>query len=155
MNIYELTGAFAQIQSMIEHGQEGLDDTLKSIECALEDKVEGYVSIIKNITSDIEGLKAEEKRLAERRKSLESSIDRMKSALEFALINSNKDKVKTSKFTVSFRKSSSVEITNEALVPSEFIKIERKVDKAQIKNLLKHHELEFARLVDKQNLQIK
>ena len=155
MNIYELTGAFARVQALIEEGAENLEDTLESIECALEDKVEGYVSIIKNITSDIEGLKAEEKRLAERRKALENSIDRMKSALEFALHSSNKDKVKTAKFTVSFRKSSSVEITDENLVPSEFIKIEKKIDKAQIKNLLKQHELEFARLVESKNLQIK
>jgi len=155
MNIYELTNDFMKVQQMIENGGEGLEDTLEAIECALEDKVEGYVSIIKNITSDIEGLKAEEKRLAERRKALENSIDRMKSALEFALHSSNKEKVKTAKFTVSFRKSSSVEITDENLVPSEFIKIEKKIDKAQIKNLLKQQELEFARLVESKNLQIK
>ena len=49
MNLYELTGAYLQIQNMIEEGAEGLEDTLESIQDALEDKADGYGRVIRNL----------------------------------------------------------------------------------------------------------
>ena len=79
--IYTLTGDLLAIQRMIEDGCDGLDDTLESIELAVADKLEGYAMVIKNIQSDIDGLKAEEKRLSDRRKAMENNVERMKQAM--------------------------------------------------------------------------
>ena len=105
--LYALTGDLLQIQQMIEDGMD-LGDTLESVELEIADKLEGYAMVIKNIQSDIEGLKAEEKRLAERRKSLETSVKRMKDAMSTTLElvdadENGKKKVKTDKFTFYFR----------------------------------------------------
>ena len=70
MNLYELTDSYQKILQLIEDGGEGLEDTLESITDAIEDKADGYGKVIKNIEAQIEAIKNEEKRLADRRKSL-------------------------------------------------------------------------------------
>src|SRR5690606_32690570 len=70
MNLYELTGAYLQIQNMIEEGAEGLEDTLESLNDAIEDKAEGYGKIIRNLEAQANALREEEKRLADRRRSI-------------------------------------------------------------------------------------
>ena len=79
VKLYELTDDFKQVQQMIEEGHEGLEDTLESIELAIEDKLENIARLIKNIEGDIAAFKAEEKRLAERRRTLENEVKNLKS----------------------------------------------------------------------------
>ena len=154
--IYTLTGDLLAIQRMIEDGVEGLDDTLESIELAVADKLEGYAMVIKNIQSDIDGLKAEEKRLSDRRKAMENNVERMKQAMRDALQTVEGNRLKTDKFTFSFRKSTSVQITDEALIPPQFIQTETKVVKTDIAKMLKDGaQIPGASLVENQSLQIK
>ena len=60
MNLYELSSAYQQIQTMIEDGQEGLADTLESLNDAIEDKAVGYAKVIKNVEGQAKATKAEE-----------------------------------------------------------------------------------------------
>ena len=154
--IYTLTGDLLAIQRMIEDGVEGLDDTLESIELAVADKLEGYAMVIKNIQSDIDGLKAEEKRLADRRKAMENNVERMKQAMRDALLTVEGNRLKTDKFTFSFRKSTSVQITDETLIPPQFIETKTEVVKTDIAKMLKDGaQIPGASLVENQSLQIK
>lgn len=87
-NIYELTDDMRTIQALIEQGEldpEALKDALSVTKEELSIKLEAYCKVIKNMESDIAGLKAEEKRLAEKRQSLENAIDRMKEAMKGAV----------------------------------------------------------------------
>lgn len=155
-SLYQLNNAYAQLQQMIEDGQEGLEDTLASITDAVEEKLEAYAMVIKNIESDVEGIKSEEKRLAERRKILENGVTRMKQAIAETLQGSGQDKVKTEKFTFSFRKSSKVEVSDIDSLPQQFIKVERTISRSELAKALKVGEqIEGARLVENQSLQIK
>lgn len=155
-SLYQLNNAYAQIQQMIEDGQEGLEDTLASITDAVEEKLEAYAMVIKNIESDVEGIKSEEKRLAERRKIMENGITRMKQAIAETLQGSGQDKVKTEKFTFSFRKSSKVEVSDIDSLPEKFVKIERTVSRSELTQALKSGEqIEGAQLVENQSLQIR
>ncbi|WP_107842019.1 siphovirus Gp157 family protein [Metasolibacillus meyeri] len=154
--LYELTGALLQLQRMIEDGNEGLEDTLESIELATADKLEGYAMVIKNIESDIEGLKAEEKRLAERRKAMESNVKRMKDSMYDALLTVEGNRLKTDKFTFSLRKSTSVQIEDESLIPQQFIQTETKISKTELSKALKNGEsIAGASLVENQSLSIR
>ena len=155
-SLYQLNNAYAQLQQMIDDGQEGLEDTLASITDAVEEKLEAYAMVIKNIESDVEGIKSEEKRLAERRKIMENGITRMKQAIAETLQNSGQDKVKTEKFTFSFRKSSKVEVSDIDSLPEKFVKIERTVSRSELTQALKSGEqIEGAQLVENQSLQIR
>lgn len=141
--LYELTGNFAQVQQMIEDGAEGLEDTLESIEGALSDKLEGYAMVIKNIESDIEGLKAEEKRLADRRKVMENGIKRMKENMQYAMTSTGERKIKGEKFTFTVQKNPpALKVVDEKLIPKEFVTTTtvNKIDNKAIMELLKNKE---------------
>ena len=158
--LYELNGALLQLQRMIEDGVEGLDDTLESIELELAEKLEGYAMVITNIQSDVDGLDAEIKRLTARKKSMENNIDRMKQAMSDALNTVEVDakgvkRLKTDKFTFSFRKSSTVEV-DENKISRFYIKTKTEVDKAAIKKILSNGgKVIGAELIENHSLQIK
>ncbi|TQR28353.1 siphovirus Gp157 family protein [Lysinibacillus sphaericus] len=155
-SLYQLNNAYAQLQQMIEEGQEGLEDTLASITDAVEEKLEAYAMVIKNIESDVEGIKSEEKRLAERRKVMENGINRMKQAIAETLGSSGQDKLKTEKFTFSFRKSSKVEVSNIDSLPQRYVKVERTISRADLAKALKAGEqIEGVQLVENQSLSIR
>lgn len=154
--LYELQGSYAQIQQMIEEGAEGLEDILKTVEGAIEEKLEGYAMVIKNLESDVVGMKAEEKRIAERRKGIENQLERMKNAVAQTLENSGQDKVKTEKFTFSFRKSSKVEVSNIDSLPQQYVKVERTISRSELAKALKAGEhIEGAQLIENQSLSIR
>lgn len=154
--LYELTGNMLTIQRMIEDGTEGLADTLESIELATAEKLEGYAMVIKNIESDIEGLKAEEKRLAERRKSMENNIKTMKASMQDALLTVEGNRLKTDKFTFSLRKSTSVVLHNDRELPDTFIKVTRTISKSEIAKALKSGiEVPGAELVENKSLSVR
>ena len=155
-SLYQLNKAYAHLQQMIEDGQEGLEDTLDSITDAVEEKLEAYAMVIKNIESDVEGIKSEEKRLAERRKVMENGVVRMKQAIAETLQNSGQDKVKTEKFTFSWRKSSKVEVSNIDNLPQQYVKVERTISRAELAKALKAGEqIEGAQLIENQLLSIR
>lgn len=138
--LYELRGDYARIQQMIEDGAEGLEDTLESIDGALADKLESYAMLIRNIESDVEGLKAEEKRLADRRKTMENGIKRMKTAMQDAMLSTGQQKIQGEKFTFTIQKNPpALKVVDESLIPKEFFvpaapTIDKKAIMEQLKN---------------------
>ena len=81
MTLYELNEKYQQLLDMVESGDvdpQTLTDTMEAVEGEIEDKLEGYACIIKQMEADVAGLKTEEDRISSRRKSLESNIKRMK-----------------------------------------------------------------------------
>ena len=154
--LYELTGDLLAVQRMIEDGAEGLEDTLESIELATADKLEGYAMVIKNIESDIEGLKAEEKRLAERRKAMENNVKAMKASMQGTLLTVEGNRLKTDKFTFSLRKSTAVVVHSDESIPEDFIRVTRTISKSEIAKVLKSgFEVPGAELTENQILNIR
>lgn len=134
MNLYELTGAYLQIQNMIEEGAEGLEDTLEALNDALEDKAEGYGRVIRNLEAQAKALREEEKRLADRRKSIENSIARLKDNLQQSMLATGKRKIQTNLFTYSIQKNPpSVVVTDLKSIPEKYlVPQDPKVDKKAI-----------------------
>ena len=119
--LYDLTDSYAQIQQMIEDGAEGLDEILATVEGALEEKLEAYAMVIRNIESDVEGLKAEEKRLGDRRKTMENGIKRMKVSMQEAMSSTGEKKIQGEKFTFTVQKNPpSLKVVDEELIPRNF-----------------------------------
>lgn len=158
--LYALTGNLLQIQQMIEDGID-LGDTLESVELEIADKLEGYAMVIKNIESDVIGIKAEEKRLAERRKRMESEIQRMKDAMSSTLDLVEEDKkgakrVKTEKFTFSFRKSKQLIVDDVEALPTSLVEIKYTPNKTEIKKAIEGGmQLENVRFVENKSLSIR
>lgn len=140
--LYELSGDYLQVQRMIEDGFEGLEDTLESLQGPLHEKLEAYGMVIRNIESDVEGLKAEEKRLAERRKVMENGIKRMKLSMHDAMSSTGERKIKGEKFTFTIQKNPpSLKLVDESLIPKEFlVEVAPSIDKKAIMERLKANE---------------
>lgn len=140
MKLYELTQNYVQLLEMAESmDEEMFRDTLQAIEEALEDKVENTAKFIRCLEADIEAIKAEEKRLADRRKSLENKVANTKAFLQEQLEAAGLDKVKRPTITVTIQNNPpSVEIADESLIPPDFrIPQPDKIDKKAILSALK------------------
>lgn len=144
MKLYELTQNYAQLMEMAEEMEsDALVDTLESLQEAIEDKAENIAKLIKNLEADVKVIKEEEQRLADRRRSIESKIVRLKEYLQQQLEVAGLQKVKRPTITVAIQNNPpSVEIADEKLIPSEFmIPQDPKIDKMAILERLKNGEL--------------
>lgn len=142
MKLYELTDDFMQVQSMIEDGQEGLEDTLESINLEIEDKLENVGKVIRNLEAESAAFKEEEKRLADKRKTIDNNIKNLKLYAEQSLKATGQRKVKAGLFTFNIQKNPpSIDITDKDLIPQKYyVPVEPKLDKQTIKDLLKNGE---------------
>lgn len=159
--LYELVGDFNKVFEYMEDEEidiETLENTLECIECEIEEKAENYGRIIKNLTVEIDGLKAEEERLSARRKSCESKVKWLKDNLFNAMKAMEKMKIKTELFNFSISKNPpSVKFIEGKDIPSQYlIPQQPKVDTGVIKELLKSGEiLDFAELTQGESLRIR
>ena len=103
----------------------------------MADKLEGYCKFIKNLESDIQGLKAEEERLNARRKTMENTVTRCKEAMKFALNTAGEKKIACGTFTVSVQNNAPSVVLDEQYlenIPEEYlVPQEPKIDKKKIK----------------------
>ena len=155
-NLYELSNQFAMIQQLIEDGAEGFEQALADIQGEISEKLDGYAMVIKNIESDIAGLKAEEKRLAERRKAMENNVVQMKERMADTLKTVDGQRLKTEKFTFAFRKSTKVVVDNIDMIPEDFVRKLYDVNKTDLKKYMERGAIvNGARLLENQSLSIR
>lgn len=159
MNLYELTDSYLKVLELIENGEEGLEDTLESLNDTIELKADGYARIIRNLEANAVALKTEIDRLTNRRRSIENSIDRLKENLKNAMIATGKEKIKTDLFNVTVVNNPvAVNVIDEKLIPEEYFKVEiiRKLDKLSLRDAIKSgEEIQGARLMQGKGLRIK
>ena len=108
MKLYELTGNYLNLMELVDNEgvpQEVLQESLQEVKEEIETKSENIAKLIKNIDSDIQGLKVEEKRLKEKRQSLENKQAYLKQYLEESLKAVDIKKVKTPLFTIAIQKN--------------------------------------------------
>ena len=99
-SIYELTSDFQKIYSLMEEGtidEEILSELFSDTSEALSDKLEAYCKFIKNLEAEAEGLKAEEKRLYDKRKAIENTIANSKKAMKAAIEAANEARIAAGK----------------------------------------------------------
>lgn len=139
MNLYELTTTYQQLQDLIESGEdyEGVLDTIND---EIENKADGYAKVIRNMEGQIEAFKTEEKRLAEKRKSLEHAVDRIKGNLFDSMQKTGKTKFKTELFSFAIQKNGGalpiiVDVPVDDL-PDDLVIITEKPDLKAIKKLI-------------------
>lgn len=145
MKLYELTSDLLVLQEMLEEtvDDQCLLDTLEGVQGEYEVKLESYCKVIKNLEADMEALKAEAKRLTDKRKVLENNVDRLKKAMFDSMKLTGTDKVKGQLFTVAIQKNGGklpviVDVDTSEL-PDELVKITESPDLEAIYEVLTTH----------------
>ena len=103
--LYELSTAYLNVVSLIDD-EESSDDILNAlttIEGAIEVKASNIANLIKSLESEVEVIRSEEKRLAQRRKSKENAADNVKQYLKGAMEQMGMDNIKTPTRTISIQ----------------------------------------------------
>ncbi|MFV3012949.1 siphovirus Gp157 family protein [Clostridium botulinum] len=139
--LYELTQNYNNLLELVDNPEvpvEMLKESLDNIGEEINTKLENVAKVIKSIEIDAKGLKEEEKRLADRRKSLENRIVNLKEYAENSMRATGITKIKGKVFTLGIQKNTPrVEITEEESIPEEYFEIEKKLVKKDILAALK------------------
>ena len=111
MTIYEINEEILNCIDL-ETGEIIDIDRLNDLQLERDTKIENVACWIKELKAEAEAIKAEKLILAERQKVAENKAESLKKWLAYAL---DGQKFKTSKCSISYRKSESVEVTEEGL----------------------------------------
>lgn len=152
MNLYQIN---QEIMDCIDMETGEILDTAKldGLQLELEDKLEGIGCWIKNLEAEAAAYKAEKDAFAARQKTAENKAASLKKYLSDYLRGCP---FETLRVKISFRKSESLEVSESAVVPEEYLKHTVEVNKADLKKAVKSGlVLDGVQLVQKQNIQIK
>jgi hypothetical protein len=160
MNLYTLTTEAQMIASLLE--TEELTPELESMliinQQELSHKSIDYAKVIRNKEADSEAIENEIKRLKAMKEANDRVIDRMKEAVRNAMVSAGIDKIESSLFKLSLRRSEAVEVISIDQLPESLTVVKKTVsaDKMKIKEQIKNGvHVEGAVLVENFNLTIK
>ena len=136
-SLYELSAEYAgfldaYVNAQNEDEAAEILQSLVDIHGELTEKAENYVKVIKNVQSDVDGYKAEAKRLTKKATAGENLIERLKNAMLEAMKMTDTPKIETSigKWRLQANPMS-CDVTDPDKVPERFhVKQPDKIDKA-------------------------
>lgn len=159
MRLYELTEAWESMQALIDNDEtqeEQLQAALENIEGAIEEKADNYAKLIFSMKAEAEAIKTEEKRLTTKRQSLENRAKWLQKNLEVAMMNTGKKKFKTNLFVFNVQKNApSLDDFDESIVPEEYWKVTRSIDRPALLKAVKGGEVEGIELKQTESLRIR
>jgi len=157
ISLYEITEGIQKVEEFIEDEQ-ALTEYLDSIDMQLTDKVSNIVRYMRTLELTADAVTNEIDRLTKLKKYYSNKEQNLKKYLSYSLQKIGKENLETEAAKLSFRKSITTEITDEALVSDNYKKYKTvtTIDKTAIKNALQAGQLvEGAELIEHKNLQIK
>ena len=128
LNLYQLTDQYQQLLDFLQsvdtndrENQQIFKDTLDSITDAIDVKAEGYAMVINQMKADLKMLKEERNRYEIRINALTNNINRMNNALFEAMKLTNKEKIKSPRFSIWIQNNPpSLEVLDELAIPSKY-----------------------------------
>ena len=166
MTLYEINSQINNLMDIIfdsvdeETGEVDpeLMEQLSTLNLERDQKLDNIGAYIKNLDAEAKAIKDEIDALKKRLDSKKNKIESLKEYVANDLQYHGDTKKESARVVFSFRKSKAVEITDESLIPKDYIvtKTETRVDKIAIKHAIDECcEVPGAVLVDRVSLQIK
>lgn len=169
MNLFEIDNG---ILELLEYGfnrecvdaetgeidAEKASEYLEALQLERGVKIENIAVYVKSLTSEADAIKAEEKRLKERREQKERKAERLKEYLKSSMLAFNEPKFETARVALSFRTSKQVIVADMEKLDKAYIKekVEYSADKTAIKKAIESGAtVDGAYIEEKQNLNIK
>ena len=142
-SLYEISAEYAELleaYNRAETEEEAAEvlQSLVDVHGAMEEKAEAYIRVIKNVQSDVDGYKAEAKRLTAKARAGENLIERLKNAMLDAMQTTGTKQIATSIGRWATQMNPvSCEVVDVDRVPMEYhIRQEDKIDR---KGLIEHY----------------
>lgn len=159
-SLYEINAQIEQVWSAAvdpETGEIISEEAAQAVEqltMAREDKIENLALYYKNLTAEAKALKNEKLALEARQSAAEKKAESIKKYLASSL---NGEKYKSEKVAISWRKSESVSVDENAFLPDDYMTFKEPVPNlTAIKKALKAGEkIDGATLTSSNNIQIK
>ena len=160
MNLFNIQQQYLSLAEQISEGEltPELEQALQINETELKEKAVNYGFVIRGYEYNNTCIDNEIKRLQELKKRNTNVVNRLENSISEAMKLYGIEKVESPTLKLSFRKSESTEIVNEAQIDDKFMTIKTTVtpNKTAIKEAIKNGEVvEGAVLVTNFNLQIK
>lgn len=134
-SLYEITAALAAYEMQFDEDGVWINEgELEQLNIERDDKIEGILCWIKNLTAEAKAIREEEKALAARRKAIENKADHL---TDYVALNLDGQKFETPKVAVRWRNTEAVEILDEEKIPQEFLRVSTAPNKDAIKKFLK------------------
>lgn len=162
VKLLELVGEWKQVADMMndpEMDEQTIADTLEGITGEIEMKADGYGAVIRSLEYEISALKGKKDyvksildEITAEEKRLQGHIDWMKGRLLETMIAIGKDEegIKTDKFEFKVKTAGGIQkLETTEDVPDNFKKIIYENDNEKIREYLKDHDVEWARLLPK------
>jgi len=125
-SLFELTQERLTLQLRLESldfDSETITDTLEGESTALQTKIEDYGYVIKNFEVFTDAMKAEEKRMADRRKVHEARVEHIKEWLLSNMVACGITKIDCPAFSITVKKNPpKVVIDHEGDIPDEYMR---------------------------------
>lgn len=153
MTLFEIDAAILDCVD-VETGEVFDVDKFEELGLEREAKIENICLWIKNLKAEAEALKAEKEVFAQRQKAAESKMESLKRYISGYLDGTAYE---SAKVKVSFRKSESLEISEGAVIPDEYLRFkEPEVNKTDLKKAIKAGlVIGGVQIVENSNIQIK
>lgn len=125
--IHDLSAEWLAVLDMAEDpdvDEQAIRDTLEGIEGEIEAKADNYAVIINELKADAEKLKAEETRIANRRRGLENRAEYLKRVLTEVMYLTGKTKFKTALYSFGIQKNPPTVVIDTAdldAIPKEYL----------------------------------
>jgi archaellum component FlaC len=119
-----MSEAARQLYDLLEAGEideQTVTDTMESI--GASEKLESYIHVQRQIESEIAAFDAEIDRMTERKNSLKKQVERLKSATVDFMRATNQKSANAGTFKLTMRENKSCEITDESMIPAEYMTI--------------------------------
>ena len=146
-SIYELTSAQKDLMNLVESGEissEDAADTFEGMQGELNDKINDYLFVRREMVDTVNNIDAEIERLTAMKNTKQNQIKALTSRLQNNLEGINQTKFDTGMFKGHFRKGGkSLKVHKADQVPDEFVKtrITEKVDATALKKAIESGEV--------------
>lgn len=156
MTLFEINEAIANFEFEIdeESGEILNINVLDDLELDRNVKIENIACYVKNLRADSAAIIEEARKMKDRADVLDRKADRLE---DYLAHNLNGEKFETPKCQITWRKSSRVDVANDALVPDRFcaIRTVRTPNKTIIKKAIKNGEtVNGCSLIETNNIHI-
>lgn len=163
LTLYDLKGQWRDLAEKLadmDLDAQTVSDTIEAsdVQCALEEKAQGYEMVARSFEAPIHAIDAEIKRLQSMKKASQNRADTLRKRIHDAMVELQIEKIKAPLFELRRQKNPvAVEVYNKDLIPFEFWKTpEPEIDQAALKAAMQAgKEIEGARLTQGESLRVK